>query len=108
MERRYSHQYQAEVFRVRFRARVRAQGEMLQELAQDLEHLVRKAYPGASEELAVVLLRDQFVDALEEVQLKIYVKQAHVRDLQEVLARALEFESIVRTSAGRPSLAAER
>ena len=108
LERRYGHQYQAEVFRARFRARVRARGETLQELAQDLEHLVRKAYPGASEELTMVLLRDQFVDALEDAQLKIYVKQAHARDLQEALARALELESFVRTSAGRPSVDAER
>ncbi len=51
--------------------------ERLCSSSPDLEHLVRKAYPGASEELTVVLLRDQFVDALEDPQLKIYVKQAH-------------------------------
>lgn len=108
LERRYGNKHQAEVFRARFRARVRGRGETLQQLAQDLEYLVRKAYPRASEETAVLLLRDQFIDALEDAQLQIYVKQAHVADLQEALVRALEFESFVNTSAGRSRTDAER
>ncbi len=91
-ERWYGHHHQAEVFQARFQPRVRTWGETLQQLAQDFEHLVRKAYPGTSEELTVVLLKNQFVGALEDPQLKIYVKQAHVGDLQETLACAQEFE----------------
>ncbi|MPC68538.1 hypothetical protein E2C01_062740 [Portunus trituberculatus] len=101
LERRYGHQYQAEVCRARFRARVRGRGETLQQLAQDLEHLMRKTYPRASEETATLLMRDQFIDALEDAQLQIYEKQAHVANLQEALAWALEFESFVKTSTGR-------
>lgn len=108
LERRYGHQYQAEVYRARFRARVRGRGETLQQLAQDLEHLMRKAYPRASEETATLLMRDQFIDALEDAQSQIYVKQAHVANLQEALARALEFESFVKTSAGRSRTDSER
>ena len=52
----------------------------------------------------MVLLRDQFVDALMHPQMKIYIKQAHLRDLQESLARALEFESFVRTSGNEPAI----
>ncbi|KAG0710289.1 hypothetical protein GWK47_023141 [Chionoecetes opilio] len=103
LERRYGHKHQAEAFRVWFRARIRARGETLQQLAQDVEHLARKAYPGATEDLTV-LLRDQFVDALDDQQLKVYVMQAHVGDLQEALARALEFESFVQSSSARPRL----
>lgn len=104
LERRFGHQHQAEVFRARFRTRVRAHGESLQQLAHDLESLARKAYPGATEDLTMVLLRDQFVDALVEPQMKIYIKQAHPSDLQESLARALEFESFVRTSGSGPAI----
>ena len=50
----------------------------------------------------MVLLRDQFVDALMDPQMKIYIKQTHPSDLQESLARALEFESFVRTSGSGP------
>lgn len=40
----------------------------------------------------MVLLKDQFINALAEPQLQIYVKQSHPVDL-EVLAQALEFVS---------------
>ena len=46
-----------------------------------------------------MLLRDQFADALQDAQLQVYVKQAHVDNLQDALARALEFESFMKTSA---------
>ena len=61
LERRYGHLHQAASYRVRFRKRVRARGETLQQLAQDLERLVLKAYPGATEATASLLLRDQFI-----------------------------------------------
>ena len=99
LERRYGHQHQSEAYRARFRNRVRARDETLQQLAQDLEHLVRKAYPGAPEGTTSLLLRDQFVDALQDQQLQIYVLQAHVEDMQQALARALEFESFMRKGA---------
>ena len=103
LERRYGHQHQEEVFRARFRGRVRARGESLQHLAQDLERLVRQAYPTAPEELTTVLGRDQFIDALVDPQLKISVKQARATNLQEALAHALEFEAMLLTSGVRPA-----
>ncbi|XP_076052774.1 uncharacterized protein LOC143032188 [Oratosquilla oratoria] len=103
LERRYGHQHQTEVFRTRFRARVRGPGETLTRLAQDLEVLVRRAYPEASEEMITILLRDQFVDAIDNQQLRIYVQQAHPKDLQEALARGLEMESFLRVTRERPS-----
>ncbi|KAK8373940.1 hypothetical protein O3P69_014567 [Scylla paramamosain] len=103
LERRYGYQHQTEVFRTRFRARLRGPGETLTRLAQDLEVLVRRAYPEASEEMITILLRDQFVDAIDNQQLRIYVQQAHPKDLQEALARGLEVESFLRMTWERPS-----
>ncbi|XP_063875862.1 uncharacterized protein LOC135108633 [Scylla paramamosain] len=103
LERRYGYQHQTEVFRTRFRARLRGPGETLTRLAQDLEVLVRRAYPEASEEMITILLRDQFVDAIDNQQLRIYVQQAHPKDLQEALAKGLEMESFLRTTRERPS-----
>ena len=54
--------------------------------------------------MTMVLLRDQFVNALMDPQMKIYIKQTHPSDLQESLARALEFESFVRTSGSGPAI----
>ena len=103
LERRYGHQHQEEVYRARFRGRMRARGESLQHLAQDLERLVRQAYPSAAEDLTTILARDQFVDALVDPQIKISVKQARAANLQEALAHALEFEALMLTSGMRPA-----
>ena len=45
-----------------------------------------------------VLLKDQFVDAVDNVQIRVYIQQAHVQTLQEALARGLELESILRSN----------
>ena len=59
---------------------------------------MRRAYPDAPEMVTSLLVRDQFVDPLGDVQLQVYVKQAHAADLQEALARTLKFESFVASS----------
>ncbi|MPC49768.1 hypothetical protein E2C01_043582 [Portunus trituberculatus] len=87
--------------RTRFRARVRGPGETLTRLAQNLEVLVRRGYPEASE--MIILLRDQFVDAIDKQQLRIYVQQAHPKDLQEALARGLDLELFLWTMREQPS-----
>ena len=43
----------------------------------------------------MVLSHDSFIDALQDQQLQIYVKQAHPGDLQLALARAMEFEALI-------------
>ena len=60
---------------------------------------MRRSYPAAAEEMTTVLARDAFVDALQDHQLQIYVKQAHPGDLQVALARAMEFEAFLTTSS---------
>ncbi|XP_063877118.1 uncharacterized protein LOC135109619 [Scylla paramamosain] len=84
-------------------ARTRVPGEPLTRLAQDLELLVRRAYPEASNDMVTILLRDQFVDAIDHQQMRIYVQQAHPKDLQEALARGLELESFLRTTRELPN-----
>ena len=48
--------------------------------------------------MVAVLACDHFVDALQQLQLQIYIKQVYPCDFQEVLARALEFEAFHRTT----------
>ncbi|MPC48911.1 hypothetical protein E2C01_042697 [Portunus trituberculatus] len=49
--------------------------------------------------MVMVLSRDAFVDALEDQQVQIYVKQAHPADVQQALAKAMEFEAFLYTTA---------
>ena len=99
LQRRFGHSHQAEVYRAQLKKRARQKGETLSQLAQDVEALVRRAYPAAGEDMTTVLARDAFVDALQDHQLQIYVKQAHPGDLQVALARAMEFEAFLKTSS---------
>lgn len=98
LQRRFGQQHQAEVYRARLKGRVRGRGEPLPALAQDMESLVRRAYPMAPEDMVAVLSCDHFIHALQQQQLQIYVKQAHPRDLREALARAMELESFLHTT----------
>ena len=100
LQRKFGQQYQAEVYRARLKGRLRGRGEPLPELAQDVESLVRRAYPTAPEDMVDVLASDYFVHALQQQQLQIYVRQAHPRDLREALARAMGFESFLHTHHG--------
>lgn len=99
LQRRFGHRHQAEVYRAQLKKRVRQKDETLSQLAQDVEGLVRRSYPTAAEDMTTVLARDAFVDALQNHQLQIYVKQAHPGDLQVALARAMEFEAFLKTSS---------
>ncbi|MPC69639.1 hypothetical protein E2C01_063869 [Portunus trituberculatus] len=45
-----------------------------------------------------VLLRNQFVDAVENVQIRVYIQQVHMKTLQEALARGLKLESILQST----------
>ncbi|MPC65784.1 hypothetical protein E2C01_059920 [Portunus trituberculatus] len=49
--------------------------------------------------MVTVLSQDAFIDTLEDQQVQIYVKQAHPADVQQVLARAMEFEAFMYTIA---------
>lgn len=99
LQRRFGHRHQAEVYRAQLKKRVKQKSETLSQLAQDVEGLVRRSYPAAAEEMTTILARDAFVDALQDHQLQIYVKQAHPGDLQVALARAMEFEAFLKTSS---------
>ena len=107
MQQRFGSPYQSEVYRARLKGRVRQHGEPLPQLALDMETLVRRAYPAASEEMVAVLARDNFVDALQYQKMQMYVKQAHPVDLQAALAQALEFEAFTRSTGGAMAAAPE-
>lgn len=51
--------------------------------SQDLEGTAHRTYPTGQPELLAVLLRDQFIDALDSVALKVQVKQVKPANLRE-------------------------
>lgn len=100
LRRKFGNYQQAEVYRARLKGRVRMKGESLPQLAQDIDTLVRRAYPSAPEDMVGELTTEYFMDALQNRELQLYVKQAHPKNVKEALARALELEAFTRTSVG--------
>lgn len=49
----------------------------------------------------LILLKEQLIGSLDSAKLKVQVKQAQMSTMQEALAKALEFESCVRSNPGR-------
>ena len=65
----------------------------LPELAEDIERLVRLAYPDAAESVVEVLAKDQFVDSLLEEDMRLRIRQHRLATLRAALETALELES---------------
>ena len=90
---RFGLTHQAELNRMRLKSRIRRREETLAELAQDVERLVRLAYPEAAESMVEVLAKDQFVDALPDEDMRLRIRQNKPAMLRDALRLALELES---------------
>ena len=93
LQNRFGSGHQAELNRAKFRGRYRQRDEILPALAEDVERLARLAYPDAEESMIVTLAKDQFIDALEEDDWKLRIRQLRPQTLQQALETALELES---------------
>ena len=67
--------------------------ENLQELAGDMERLAHLAYPDAADDMLEVIVKDQFLDALRDDDLRIRIRQNRPTTLNEALEQALELDS---------------
>ena len=85
-------------FRSQLRRRKRGSGEPLHHLAHEIERLVFMAYPTASVRLRDSLACDYFMDALDDANLHIAVRQSRPSSLPEALTSAVEIEAIHSTA----------
>ena len=67
--------------------------ETLPELAQNLRRLAKNAYPGAPLDIQDSLAKDQFLDALNDANLRWQIFQARPKTLDEALEIAVESEA---------------
>ena len=63
-ESRFGSVHQQELHRSKFKSGIRCREESLQELAEDLERLVRLAYPLVPKEMKDLLAKEQFTDEI--------------------------------------------
>ena len=71
LDTRFGLSHQTELNRMRLKARTWRRDESLAELAEDVENLVRLAFPEAAEVMVEVLAKDQFVDALRDEDMRL-------------------------------------
>ncbi len=101
-ERRYDYQHlvtalqnrfgaanQAELNRMKLKGRTRRREESLPELLEDIERLVRLAYPEAAPEMLELLAKDHFIDSLPDEDKRLRIRQNRPHMLQETPKTAL-------------------
>ena len=83
------------------KSRVCRREESLAELAEDVERLARLAYPTAPSTMLELLAKDQFIDALQDGDMRLRLRQAHPKNLCGALQAALELEAFQLASQHR-------
>ena len=68
-------------------------GESLPELGQAIRRLANLAYPTTQTEIRETLSKDQFVDALQDSEMRIRIKQARPKYVNDAIQLAVELEA---------------
>lgn len=93
LEAKFQPKEKREAFLIQFETRERGQSEELNNLATDLELLVRKAYPGLPNDALDDLVRGRFLACLDP-SIRLACRQARPKTLQEAVGVAYEIEGI--------------
>ena len=72
---------------------MRCREESLRELAEDIDRLVRLAYPLAPDDMKDLLAKEQFIDTILNGDTRLRLKQSKPQSLQAALELAMELES---------------
>eukprot|EP00117_Sycon_ciliatum_P016565 scpid20143/ scgid15938/ len=107
LERRFAPPANERQFKAQFRTRRRKSGEDLAHLADDLRRLVVRAYPNMPGGLQDELVRDQFIEAVSPVALRVRLQENPPATVQAALEMALHLEKVWR-SVDLPSEAPQR
>ena len=98
-------EHQVELHRSCLKARTRGRNEGLPELAEDIERLMRLAYPGTTAQPMIDLLaKNHFTDALPDEDMCLRVQHNRPASLRDALHLALELESCDVASRSRRSV----
>ena len=101
LEDRFAPPNQTELYRVQLRERRQKASESLSELGQDIRRLTNLAYPTATTELRETLAKDQFIDSLISVDMRLRIKQARPTSLNEAVRHAVELEAFNRAEKSK-------
>jgi hypothetical protein len=78
------------LYRTQQRERRQRAVETLTELGQDVRHLANLAYPTAPNDVRETLAKEQFIDSLIDVDMRLRKKQARPIKLNDAIKHAVE------------------
>ncbi|KAK3098374.1 hypothetical protein FSP39_018923 [Pinctada imbricata] len=90
---RFSPPDQMELYRIQLKERRQKATESLPELGQHIRRLTNLAYPTVPQDVREALAKDQFIDALCNSDMRIRIKQARPRNLNDAVRHAVELEA---------------
>ena len=93
LEERFGDSQRAEVFKSGLRSRKRKDGESLPALAQEISHLVRRAYPGIGQQGMEELAVEKFREALPDHEQRMSVFRSKAKTIDQAVRAALDTES---------------
>jgi hypothetical protein len=83
LKSRFGSENKTEVFRTQLKTRIRLKGETIPELAQSIRKLTRKAYPTANPDVVDDLALDSFIDALNESDITLRLREVSPKSISE-------------------------
>lgn len=101
LEERFSPPNQTKLYRVQLRERRKRATETIPELGQAVRRLANLAYPKAPSEVRETKAMEQLFDALPDSDMRIRIKQARPRDLNDAIKHAVELEAYLRAEDKR-------
>ena len=101
LEERFAPPNQTELYRVQLRERRQKASETLSELGQEIRRLTNLAYPSAPADIKETLAKEQFIDSLVNVDMRLRIKQARPTDLNDAVRHGVELEAFNRAERSK-------
>ena len=93
LHNRFGSLHRSEIFRAKLQTRGRRDNESLSALSQDIKKLTRCAYPGAPSSVTDILALDQFIDALPDPDMRLRIREARPKNINDAEILAVRFET---------------
>ena len=97
LRQRYGSRDQHQMFKSQLEDRERGPNEGLQELAQHIAQLTKKAYPGLDSCTVVLLARDFFIKSLKSPGFQMKLKEHEPQSLSQAVAKAMKLETLYKS-----------
>ena len=101
LEARFAPANQIELYRAMLREKRQKPKDTLPELGESIRRLVHLAYPTAPREVTEMIAKDQFVDALNDFDMRLRIQQSRPRTLNDAVRLAVEIEAFCRAERQR-------